>query len=53
MKINESDQRTFASFTGFCAIQRKIPQKSDIPKTQDSNPVPHGEIEVDIAKMFP
>jgi hypothetical protein len=36
----------------FRDIQRKIPQKSDISKKWDSNPVPHGEIAGDIAKIF-
>jgi hypothetical protein len=36
----------------FRSIQRKIPQKSDFAKKWDSNPLPHGEIAVDIAKTF-
>jgi hypothetical protein len=36
----------------FRGIQQKIPQISDFPKKQDSNPLPHGDIAVDIAKMF-
>jgi hypothetical protein len=36
----------------FCSIQQKIPQISDFPKKRDSNPLPHGDNAVDIAKMF-
>jgi hypothetical protein len=36
----------------FQAIQQKIPQISDFAKKQDSNPLPHGDIADDIAKMF-
>jgi hypothetical protein len=36
----------------FCSIQRKILQVSDFAKNWDSNPPPHGDTAVDIAKMF-
>jgi hypothetical protein len=36
----------------FRSTQRKIPQKSDFAQKQDLNPIPHGEIAADIAKMF-
>jgi hypothetical protein len=36
----------------FRAIQRKIPQISDFAKKRDLNPLPHGDIADDIAKMF-
>jgi hypothetical protein len=36
----------------FRAIQREIPQISDFAKNQDSNPLPHGDVADDIAKMF-
>jgi hypothetical protein len=36
----------------FCGIQQKIPQISDFPKKQDSNPFPHEDNATDIAKML-
>jgi hypothetical protein len=36
----------------FGDIQQKIPQISDFAKKRDSNPLPHGDIVADIAKMF-
>jgi hypothetical protein len=36
----------------FHAIQQKILQISDFAKNQDSNPLPHGDVADDIAKMF-
>jgi hypothetical protein len=36
----------------FCSIQQKNPQTSDFAKKQDSNPLPHGDVAMDIAKIF-
>jgi hypothetical protein len=36
----------------FRGTQRKIPQKSDFAQKRDLNPIPHGKIAADIAKMF-
>jgi hypothetical protein len=36
----------------FCAIQPKIPQISNFTKKWDSNPLPHGDVADNIAKMF-
>jgi hypothetical protein len=36
----------------FRGIQQKIPQVSNFAKKWDSNPPPHGDTAVDIAKMF-
>jgi hypothetical protein len=36
----------------FRGIQQKIPQFSNFGKNRDSNPLPHGDVADDIAKMF-
>jgi hypothetical protein len=36
----------------FRTIQQKIPQISDFAKKRDLNPLPHGDIADNIAKMF-
>jgi hypothetical protein len=36
----------------FCAIQQKILQISDFTKKWDLNPLPHGDVADNIAKMF-
>jgi hypothetical protein len=42
----------FSFFRVILQTQQKILQISDFPKKQDSNPLPHGDIVADIAKMF-
>jgi hypothetical protein len=36
----------------FHGIQQKMPQISNFPKKQDSNPLSHGDIAADIAKIL-
>jgi hypothetical protein len=36
----------------FCGIQQKIPQISNFAKKWDLNPLPHGDIADNVAKMF-
>jgi hypothetical protein len=36
----------------FRGIQQKIPQFSNFAKNWDSNPLPHGDVADNIAKMF-